>query len=272
MSETDYPAIRRVMGPVRERLDDEELENVLETVLPGTDPDAIENFMSTVQQFGKQAAPLVKKVGPGIAQGAMQGATVGGPWGALAGAVGGGATSLLSPSGTAAAPGPAPVAGVAPPAAPSPGPLPGGSPIAPAQLLALLSRPETMQALLALVMAQLGRSTVPVGGHAVPAVAFANAISELAAETAEVAASANNGSTYWFDAHGAPRCDVANPAARAALLWSDLVEAAEAEEDELEEELEEEDWEEDEWEEPADEEDESPIASFEAALNGGYAG
>jgi hypothetical protein len=97
---------------------------------------------------------------------------------------------------------------------------------APAQLVALLSQPETMQALLALVMGQYGRASLPVGDQQVPPAAFATAISELAAE----AAGLDRGTeAYWYDPHGAPRCDVSNPCARAALVMSDLAEAVAAE-------------------------------------------
>lgn len=284
IGETDYPAIRRVMGPQRDRYDDEELEDLLERVFPGADPEAVENFMKTMQQFGKQAAPLLQKVGPGMAQGAMQGAALG-PWGALAGALGGGAASLLGGGGPGAS------AGAPRPVAPSPVPAPAAAPLAlaapagavpaagaaaPAQLLSLLSRPETMQALLSMAMGQLGRGTVSLGQHQVPAPAFANAIAEVASEVAHLAGRPKgDDSRYWFDSHGAPRCDVANPAACAALLWNDLVEAIEAEDWEEEEDI----WQEDDEEEDEQEESEedesmdyetSPLARYESALNGAH--
>ena len=261
LTETDYPAVRRVMGSGRDHLSDEALEHLLERMFPGAEAEYVEDFMRTLQQFGRQAAPIVQKVGPGMAQGALQGGMVAGPWGALAGALGGGAASLLGGGGRGAAPARAPA-----PAAPQ---IPGGlAPIAPqapaggvggaasAQLLTLLSRPETMQALLSLVMAQSGRGTVPVGQHQVPAVAFANAISELASEAA---LSGGESSGYWFDPHGAPRCDLASPSARAALLWGDLAEAAEAEAA---------DWDQQEGESMDLEEADDALASFETALQG----
>lgn len=271
VGETDYPAIRRVMGSERERYDDEALEELLERTFPSAEPEEVENFMNTLQQFGRQAAPILQKVGPGMAQGAMQGSALG-PWGMLAGAVGGGAASLLGGGGPGAAPTPtAPVAArtapvaAAPPMAmpPTSGAMPAPAAAAPAQLLALLSRPETMQALLSMAMGQLGRGTITMGQHQVPVPAFANAVAELASEAAHsVTRGRDDGSGYWYDPHGAPRCDVVNPAARAALLWSDLVET-----------IQEEEWEgEGEWEEDEEGEEqfvtESMLDHYEVSLDG----
>ena len=233
--ETDYPAVRRIMGSERERLDDEALEEMLGGLFPETDPADVEDFMRGLQRFGRQAAPLAQRALPGVIQGATTGATVAGPWGAVAGAVGGGIASLAGggqPPSPAASPAPA-AATTVPSAAPAPG-EPAAPNAAAAQLLALLSRPETMQALLALLMSSSGRPAVRVGSQAVPAAAFANAISELAAETAAAfAGPALDGlSEYLRDDHGMPRVDVMNPAERAALLLEELAEVAREEEEE----------------------------------------
>jgi hypothetical protein len=255
-SDTSYPAIRRVMGPSRHQLDDEALEDLLVELFPQAVPGDVEDFMRTVQSFGKQVAPLAQRALPGIVQGAVTGATVAGPWGAVAGAIGGGAASLLG--GSRSAPGaqpaqpprlvqPAQPPGVSPPlqepAVSPPAQVPGiapavASPVAgataPAQLMALLSRPETLQALLSLLMSGAGRGTVQVGSQAVPPPAFANAISELAEEAAEHAAAPAGGiAGYLLDPRGNPRCDIANPAERASLLLADIasVVAEEANED-----------------------------------------
>jgi hypothetical protein len=274
--ETDYPAVRRVMGPDRDRYDDAALEHLIERQFPGTEPQHVEDFMRGLQQFGRQAAPILQKVGPGMAQGAMQGAMIGGPWGALAGALGGGAMSMLG-GGGGPAPGrpPGPPAGAAGPVAGLVGGLApmaaaalgGGGGGASGQLLTLLSRPETIQALLALTMGQAGRSNVPVGRRQVPAAAFANAVSELAAEAA---LGGEDSSSYWLDRQGMPRCDLANPAARAGLLWNDLAEASEAEAAEAAESEEAADWEE--WEDESEEWESDEVGDaldrFEAALEG----
>jgi hypothetical protein len=106
LTDTDYPAVRRVMGPDRTRLDDDELELLLERTFPDAEPEDVEDFMRTVQQFGRQAAPLAQRVLPGAAQGAVQGAAVAGPWGGLAGGAIGGVSSLLGPGAQTPRPGP----------------------------------------------------------------------------------------------------------------------------------------------------------------------
>ena len=257
--DTDYPAIRRIMGRQRETLDDSQLEALLAEAFPGADPEDVEDFMRSVQQFGKQVAPVAQKALPGVIQGATTGAAVGGPWGAAAGAVGGGAASLLAPAGPRQAPkpraprpgitgpvlpppsaapgapvvGPAPAAAQVPPPSAAPGaPVVGPAPAA-AQLMALLSRPETMHAMLALVLGNLGRNTVVVGQRPIPAAEFANAVAEFAAEAVtQVEPSAETPlPEHLVDERGLARGDIVNPAERAALLATDLfaVAAEEAE-------------------------------------------
>jgi len=259
--DTDYPAVRRVMGPERDVLSDDALEDMLASTFPDHEPGEIEDFMSTVQRVARDAAPIVQRVAPAMAQGATSGAAVGGPWGALIGGVGGGAASLLTAPGVVTPP-PAPAP---PPQAPAvPAAPPGGGPAsaaAAAQLLTLLSRPETMQALLALLMGSAGRSTVTVGQRRVPATEFANAISELAAE---VASSPGSAPHYYLDEEGEPRCDLFDPRARAALLWRDMAEAA-VEEGALGD-----DEEQDDALDEGDDVYESALDTFEAALAGAH--
>jgi hypothetical protein len=197
ISETDYPAIRRVMGPERAEIDDADLEGLLGELFPGAAPEDVEDFMGTLQRATRSVAPMAQRALPGMMQGAVQGATVAGPWGALAGALGGGAMSLMGgPTGGPGRVAPpqalaAPALGgpVVAPVAPAPFSVPGGGSAGPSnaavtQLLALLSRPETMQALLALAMSTSGRPAIASGPSTQSPAAFANAISELAAEAA----------------------------------------------------------------------------------------
>src|SRR6266508_388675 len=195
ITNTEYPAVRRVMGPQRDRLDDAELEDLIVERFPGADPLDVEDFMHDLERLGKQVAPLANRALPGALQGAAQGATVAGPYGALAGAAAGIAGGLLGgripaapPRPGGAAPPPPGPPSAAPPPPPPPAAVPGAAPYgvtAPAaQLLALLSRPETMQALLALTMSDAGRRSLRVGGTTVAPAAFAKAISRLADEAA----------------------------------------------------------------------------------------
>lgn len=266
--DSDYPALRGVLGPEQEALDDAAIEEIVAEQFPGADAGYVEDFMRSMQQFGRQAAPILQTAGSGAAQGAMGGAALG-PYGALFGALAGGASSLINRGGgarptAAAPPPPAAPAPVDPGTAPPPSLAPAPQAVAPqgaasAQLLALLTRPETMQALMSLALAQAGRPGVPVGRHQVPASAFANAIAELAAEAADAGTESED---YWYDRRGMPRCDLPNPADRTRLLLADLDAAAgEAEIDE------EETWD-DTWDDEAD--DTNPLDSFEAALRGEY--
>lgn len=250
---TDYPAVRRVMGSQRMRLDDTQLEDLIESMFPESDAGDVEDFMRDLQSLARQVAPLAQRALPGVMKGAASGAAVAGPWGAIAGGLGGGVASLIggkaaparpagSPPRSAAATA-APVAPAAPaapagpattPLSPSPAPDAGAGaprPLAAAQLLALLSRPETTQALLAMLMAGAGKPAVAVGARTVPAQAFANAIAELASETAAAWSGAPREATsdYLLDDAGDPRGDIYNPSARAALLLADLADVADSE-------------------------------------------
>ncbi|MEL7197795.1 MAG: hypothetical protein AAGL10_05705 [Pseudomonadota bacterium] len=220
LEETRYPAVRLSMEGFAAEQDDEELERRLMLMFPEADPEEVENFMRSLRRVGKQIAPIARQVAPvakralpGIVQGAAQGAAIGGPWGALIGAVGGGTISALTP--------PSPQTGAAPPAGamasqpavtpaaipsvaagPQPAPQPArpAQPVSPvsaapgnsssqaaAQLLALLGRPEVLQALQALLVGRAGRRQVRVGAQSVPTATIANAISEVALELAEAA-------------------------------------------------------------------------------------
>ncbi|MDN3638806.1 hypothetical protein QWY82_08310 [Simiduia curdlanivorans] len=247
---TRFPAVRRAMGRERAALDDGQLREVLTERFPGADPLEVEDFMRGLQRFARQAAPVAQRALVGAASGAATGMAAG-PYGALAGALIGGTAGALttpSPAPTAAParrPAPAPRRAARPqpqtspqtpppqpsrlqppqPAAPTPhialAPSAGGasSPAA-AQLLMLLSRPETMQALLGLL---LHRGQVPVGATPVPSAAFANALAEFATRAAQEARplrAARQG--YYFDQQGEARCDLADDGARAQLLFEDL--------------------------------------------------
>jgi len=248
LSETHYPAVRLAWRDRGIEMSDAELERSLFRMFPEADPEEVENFMRGFRNLGRQLAPVARTVVPlaqralpGAIQGAMQGGMVAGPWGAVAGALGGGAMSLLSSPQPAPGATPAPASPTAPPAAQPNAPVqpaqPAAAPAAPAmatpaaptgtspaaaQLLALLSRPETLQALQALLLGAAGRPAVNVGNRQVPSVAFANAISELAAEAAETADLTDDEDDFLYTEEGEARCDIANRSEQSALLLTDL--------------------------------------------------
>jgi hypothetical protein len=242
MSDTDYPAVRRVMGEHRLRLDDDALESVLEELFPDSDPADVESFMGTLQRFGKEAAPIAQRALPGAVQGAMTGASVAGPYGALAGAAFGATGALSAPQGPTKPVAPAtPTAPVQPPAIPvqspaipvqSPAPatttpnLPMAPQAAAAALLEIITNKATLEALMTVLLQAAGRSTVKVGDKQVPPAAFANAIAEFAAIAAESDTATEATTDYLYGDSGWPRGDLANPVERAAILLSDLREAA----------------------------------------------
>lgn len=246
LADTEYPAIRFALNEQHIELNDEQIENYIAEAMPGVYADDVENFMRSLQRFGRQVAPIAQRALPGIIQGAAQGGMVAGPWGALAGAIGGGAASLLSggrqsPPSTSASARPQmstqaparslntlgnPAGRYTPGAVPSAGNAVNMAPIQ--QLLMLLSRPETMQALSALLMSASGRGAVSLGNRSVPAAAFANAISEIAADVADSVQVESSESLpeYLLDSTGQVRGDIVNPAERAKMLLEDICEVA----------------------------------------------
>lgn len=102
------------------------------------------------------------------------------------------------------------------------------------QLLSLLQRPETMQALAALNLGPLGRRTVPVGSARtpVPATAIAGAIGELVEQAVDEAGGLSDGAEgelrYMTDEAGEFIGDPALDRDRAERVW-DLLNVAQAE-------------------------------------------
>ncbi|MBJ3763674.1 hypothetical protein ILP92_13030 [Maribius pontilimi] len=183
-----YPALRSVLREDLVGLSDSELAEAAYHVVPGVDLDALEldlrNIGRGLSQGLRSVGRVAGQAAPGALSGAMQGATMGaalGPYGMLAGAalgaLGGGAMSYRqSQQARRQGPSPAPI-----PAQPSPAqPRPAApSPMMPQhrapqaqaatlQLLQLLSRPEIIQALMALGAGALGRQSVPVGRMQTP--------------------------------------------------------------------------------------------------------
>jgi hypothetical protein len=130
-----------------------------------------------------------------------------------------------------------PAAVTAPGQVPAVSPVPGGSPAA-GQLLQTLFRPETLQALIAMLLGQAGRPSVPVGNTQVPNGGFANLLSVLANQAAaETAANVSHGYSsatiprYMENYAGETYGDPAIPEHRAAALLQ-LLQESDIEQDE----------------------------------------
>jgi len=107
---TAYPRLRESLGADYLELSDEQIDLLVAEIYgPGVTAEDVESFWNDVGRgfqkvakgvgtFARQAAPVVGRALPGIAQGALTGASVGGPFGAIAGAVAGGAGGVLAQS------------------------------------------------------------------------------------------------------------------------------------------------------------------------------
>jgi hypothetical protein len=241
---TYYPQLREVLDSRFAGLTDAELEAAFETAFgEGVSPaeyeelfggigKALSGVARDVGKAAQKAAPFVVSGAQGALQGAQAGSALG-PYGALIGGLTGATGSVLQKTGSGTAGdvgkvltgvvgtagaltgrgGAANLLGGA-------GKAPAGTPPAIANLLGLLQRPETAQALQALLG---GRNTaVPVGKARtpVPANAFAGLLAALAGEAeAEVGwGDAESVPAYLMDPAGALVVNPADPTQRAARL------------------------------------------------------
>lgn len=220
---------------------------------------AAKSVGNAIGNVAQQASPYVAPALKGAASGAMAGAALG-PWGMLGGALLGGTGGALASSGKgpardvggvistglgvagslggggglgalgsfgAALASPRVSAGGPPSGAVVP-PVATGSPAA-GQLLNLLGQPQVQQALMSMMMGALGRQNVQVGSTPVPVGAFSNLLGMLANRaSAESNAMQSTESEavpeYLTSENGELRCDIANPEARADVLWELLQE------------------------------------------------
>lgn len=254
--EDAYPYVRCVLSEDYAYLSEAQLEDTLEPVLGDMSLEEYEDFLRDMSRFGKQAGNVLSRAAPGALSGAMQGATAGaalGPYGMLAGALGGAALGGFQSYQTSQQPRPTPIQ-TQPPLQQAPTPPPATittatttaptspyqsspaqtirSPIpslasgsASAQLLSVLTRPETLQALLSMVMAQTGRREIQVGGTQVPVAAFSNLISTLAQRSAVqqnnvIANTTQSTPEYLLDEYGEFICDPMDAEQRADVLLS----------------------------------------------------
>ncbi len=176
-------------GLVREQyrlLPEAHLDALARSVAGRLSPFEAEDFWQTLQDVGRQIAPIAAQVLPVAAP--LIGTAIGGPLGgAIGSTVGGLAGQALAGAAGQPRP-PAPGAGV-PGAVPAPSPLPAGATSATAQLLSLLQNPALLQSLLGQLLGGAGHSSVPVGAQGTPAPfgAFMNALGVLANQAASEA-------------------------------------------------------------------------------------
>jgi hypothetical protein len=268
-----YPELRELLAPEYAELPPERLEAVLGHALGGGSVEDMESFWSSVKDFGRaaggvlqQALPVVATVA-GTALGGPVGAAVGGAAGqALSGALGAalsgpdrgrgqrvlsglaggalqGVSGILGGGGGGATGAlgralPGPFGAIAGALAPALGGLAGGGSPAAAQLARTITRPETLQALLSMVLGGAGRRQVPVAGTPVPVSAFANLLGQLASQASAeyhqtIAGESAGTPMYLLDGAGEFIGDPADPASRAEVLLrrfaeADALEAAEA--------------------------------------------
>ena len=221
---SDYQGLRQVLAPPYRNWEAGDIEALFENY--NLSAEDMEGFFDTLKDIGKavvSAAPAILPVA-----GTVLGSAFGGPLGgALGGALGQAAGGAI---GQATAPRPQTSPSVAPgiqiPGAPqSP---PGAAPTA-SQLMQTMFRPETIQALMSMLLGQLGRSNVTVGSTPVPVGAFTNLLSTMAnqaqAEYNAVSPRAREGvPQYLLDYAGEAVGDPAVAENRAEALWEMLQE------------------------------------------------
>jgi hypothetical protein len=265
--EDPYPNLREALAPEYAEFEPEQIEVIIErTFGPAIAAEDVEDIFGSIGQFAgnvgrtvshvaQGAAPVVASTLPGVAQGAMAGAALG-PLGMLSGAALGGAGAALSRNGK----GPARTAGsvfntgvgIAGPLGPAGGiaqgalgrgvasavgALPAGATGTPSagQFLSLLSRPEVLLALQAMMLSPIGRATVPVAGTDVEVGAVTNLLGQILSQAqAQFAASAGPQTEaipeYLMESTGEYRCDPADPSQRAEVLWELLQQSTEPDE------------------------------------------
>lgn len=211
--------VRELLAPEYRDLSDEQLEAVLHESFGDVSLEDVEDIWNTLGQVAGAVLPVLGPVLGGVVGGPV-GAAVGGALGGAAGKAVGAAAG--KPGATKPAPPKSPAArSVRPPRTPTPA--------AAAQLLALLFRPEVLQALFAMALGPAGRRDVPVEGTPVPPAAFANLLSVLAGQAAREQSDVTDGGEdipeYLLDGGGEVKCDVAVPEERAEALRDMLARA-----------------------------------------------
>lgn len=241
MRHDDYPLLRGGLGVDYAELGDEALNELVQEVYgPAFTAEDVESFWSNVGSGFKDVGNALGKALPDIGRGAAAGSAFG-PWGALVGGVAGAASGLMGQSknktvrdiGSAVSTGGrlvsnfggggmfskaagAAVGGLGPSAGSSAGGVSGGSTGA---LMALLSRPETLRALMSSTLGAYGRRNVVVGNQPVAAQSIMSAIATLAGRSAqEMVPAGESVPRYFYDSDGELAIDPADADQRADAL------------------------------------------------------
>jgi len=158
----EYASLREILAPQFRKLPAEDIEALFESY--NLSADEMEGFFDTLKDIGKavvSAAPAILPTAGtvlGTAFGGPAGAAIGSTVGKLAGSAIGGASA---------------------PRPPGPQSPPGASPAA-GKLMQSMFSPDTLKALMQMLLGQLGASNVKVGGTPVPVGGFTNLLGTLA--------------------------------------------------------------------------------------------
>lgn len=223
-SSSSIEGLRTIVRPDYSEMGDSDLEQVVDESMATLPADVAENFLSALGSIGKAAGPLVQRLGPGVAQGAVSGATVGGPWGALIGAGAGLTSGLL---GGQAKSRPAGSSSRVPQSSPTPAvpqSLPTGQAAA-GTLLGLLQNPAIQQALLSQVLGASGAQQIATpSGAIVPRAAINSLLTQLLANATETLPESEDvtDQSYLQGSDGEFLVDPASLEQQAALVLSRL--------------------------------------------------
>ena len=176
-----YPEVRRVLAAPYRNMSAEQIERLMESY--NVNAEDMEGFLSTLGNIGRSVVSALPQVLPAALP--LVGTAIGGPvGGAIGGMAGQALGSVLGPRPPGGRP-------PLPPGArpPLPAGIPGGSPAA-GQLLQSIFSPQMLQGLVAMLMGQAGRQSIPVGNQQVPTSAFPNLLGVLANQAAAEASAA----------------------------------------------------------------------------------
>ena len=180
---SDYPGLREALAPHYRNWPGEDIEALFESY--NLSAEDMEGFFDTLKDIGKAVVNVAPSILPvagtvvGTAFGGPVGGALGGALGNLAGGAISQATAPRQPSPTAPSPQGIPSISQIPGVPQAP---PGAAP-ASGQLLQTMLRPEMIQALMQMLLGQLGSSNVKVGSTPVPVGAFTNLLGTLANQT-----------------------------------------------------------------------------------------